>query len=112
MPTTLYLPSHEDTEVVIKVAGKGEAKIDIFDLEQVFLDSEAKAGKMSTTWKQEFPLLLKAKTGLQLNAAQSVLLWEGVRDRIDELKKSLLEESTDYSKPALQSRRGRKKKSV
>lgn len=110
MANSLYLPASEDTEVSISFGGQSEILIDIFELEELFIAAENKAQKMSTTWKQEFPAIFKKKTGHTINASQSILLWEGIKEKIDSLKKSLLNASTDFSKPESPSPRKRKKK--
>lgn len=111
MPTSIYLPAEEDTEVVITVGGKSPLKLDVFDLEDMFVSAQRKADDMNTDWKDEFPSIYKRRTGKDINKAQAVLLWEGLTSRIAELKKSLhtvLEGSPKQESP---SPRKRKRKS-
>ena len=111
MPTSLYLPAEEDTKVVITVGGKDRQEFDIFELESMFVEAQAKADDMGTDWKEEFPNIYKKRTKSTINPTQSALLWEGICNKIVELKKSLLVESPASSKQESPSPRKRKKKS-
>lgn len=111
MPTSIYLPAEEDTDVVITVGGKKPLTVDIFDLEDMFVIAQRKADEMNTDWKDEFPAIYERRTQRKINRAQAVLLWEGLTSRIAELKKSLLTESGDSPKRESPSTRRRKKKS-
>jgi hypothetical protein len=111
MPTSIFLPAEEDTLVTITVKGKNPVDVDIFELEDMFVTAENKAKDMNTEWREEFPAIYKRKTGRPITPSQAVLLWEGIRDRITELKKSLLNGSDDSEKPVSKSRRKVKKKS-
>lgn len=107
----IFLPAEEDTQVVINIKGKPSVSIDIFDLEDIFVRSQAKSDEMGTTWREEFPRLFENKTKKPITSAQATLLWDGVKSRIYELKKSLLAESENSVRPESPSRRKMKKKS-
>lgn len=103
MPSNIFLPAEEDTKVVITVQGKDPVTIDIFDLEDLFVSAQAKSDEMGTNWRDEFPALFKKQTQKSINAAQAVLLWDGIKTRIYDLKKSLLngyENSQEQASPS------------
>lgn len=111
MPSEIFLPSAEDTQIVITVGGKSKVTMDIFQLEDVFVDAQRVADDMGTDWKNEFPTLFEEQTKFKITPGQAVLLWNAVQGRLEELKKSLLREYVDSSKQESKSRPRRKKKS-
>jgi prolyl oligopeptidase PreP (S9A serine peptidase family) len=110
MPSPLFLPAAEDTQVTISIGGKDTVTVDIFDIEDSFILAQAKSEDMGTTWKQEYPAIFKAKFKKEISAGQAVLLWEGTKARLMELKKSLLDESEHFVKPGSTPSRATKRK--
>jgi hypothetical protein len=110
MPSPLFLPAAEDTQVTINIGGKDSITVDIFDVEDSFILAQSKAEDMGTTWKQEYPSIFKSKFKKEITSGQAILLWEGTKARLIELKKSLLEESAPSAKPgSTQSRQTKRK---
>lgn len=110
MPNTIYLPESEDLEVLIKIGKTDEVKVDIYELEEWFVEANDISKEMQTEWREEFPKVFMDKTGKTISQAQSKILWQGVSIRIQQVKKNLLVESSPSSKPESRSRRKAKKK--
>jgi hypothetical protein len=112
MPSPIFLPAEEDTQVVINVKGKSPVTVDLFDLEDMFIAAQEKAKQQDTNWRDEFPAIYERKVKRPITSSQAVFLWEALKDRVEELKKSPLPESDDSSKQVSKSRPKRKRKSA
>ena len=108
---SIYLPAGEDTIADIYLGPKeGKVELDIFDLDDLFMLAQKKANDQSTDWKEEFPLVFKNKTGKKITSGQSVMLWHGHKQNMDNLKKSLLNGYEVSEKQVSPSRRKTKQK--
>lgn len=108
--TSIYLPESSDTDFTIHLSRDKKVVIDCFDLDQIFVDSEDLATQQSTSWKDEFPVIFKKRTGQNITSGQAVLLWTAHRTNMDDIKKNIFSEYEGLKKPESNSRRRTKKK--
>ena len=108
--TSIYLPAGSETTVDINV-DNAVYTMDVFDLDQMFLDAANKAKDMNTEWAKEFPALFKKASGLTINTGQSILLLNAKNDLLAKLKKSLFLASENLNGQASPSKQKTKKKS-
>ena len=109
MGKSIYLPPAEDTLVNIHM-GKDVISVDMFDLEEYFAEAQIKAEEMGTEWQHEFPAIFKKHTKATINPGQAILLWTAHRAKLEELKKSLFQESVGLERSATSKPRRSKKK--
>lgn len=102
MSLSLLLPDEKELQVTIKVKSGdtvNKTVVDIFDLELWFQEAATKSKETQMEWSDEFPAVFKEHTGLAIGKQQSLLLWTGVRNKITEVKKNLVESFSPSVKP-------------
>ena len=86
---TVYLPSDEDTQVVIKVDGADPIEMSIIDLDIMVDRASTKARENSTEWRAELKDLIRLELNLKLTVNQVYWLYVANRERIEAVKKKL-----------------------
>ncbi len=103
MGKSIFLPATEDTIITVHL-GKDSVDIDAFDLDTLFITANNKSVEMGSDWNDEFPSLFQKKYKKNITPGQAILLWNGHRDFMEDLKKSLSHASMSLKKPVTSSK--------
>lgn len=109
MPSIILPP---DTETIIEIVLNGVTyKIEIFELESLFIEASDRAKEKGVDYWDTFPKVFKSRyEEATISPAQSRLLYLGMSSQIEQLKKRLFLEPSGSEEPESKSSPKQKRK--